>query len=72
MAHLYKESYTQAKGRLLVAAEDISAGETVLQDECLVSGPDGLPVCLGCLGPLGQAVFPCEVCSWPLCRLIFI
>ena len=68
MSPLYQESSRPGVGRVLEAARDVSPGQPVLQEECLVSGPDGLPVCLGCLAPLGPAVVPCERCSWPMCR----
>ena len=71
MSRLYTESFSAGVGRVLVAARDISPGQTVLQDDCLVATPDGLPVCLGCLGalplPLHRQV-QCAGCQWPLCR----
>ena len=68
MSVLCSESHLDHVGRILVASRDITAGETVLQDNCLVAAPDGLPVCLGCLRPLGGEVYNCERCGWPLCR----
>ena len=38
------------------------------QDKALVCGPDGLAVCLGCLGPLpSSAWLECPDCGWPCC-----
>ena len=70
MSKLYEESYSPGVGRVLVAAQDISPGQTVLQDDCLVATPDGLPVCLGCLAPLAAPHLQqveCARCLWPLC-----
>ena len=69
MSQLYEESYRPGVGRVLVAGQDIAAGQTVLQDHCLVATPDGLPVCLGCLAVLPpHHQVECPRCQWPLCR----
>ena len=69
MSKFYSESYSAGVGRVLVAARDISPGQTVLQETCLVATPDGLPVCLGCLGPLAShRQLECARCLWPVCR----
>lgn len=68
MARLWAESQSEEKGRILVAAADISTGDMVLEDECMVAAPDGVPVCLGCLGPLpGEGDHVCSWCGWPMC-----
>ena len=41
-------------GRLLVAARDIKPWEAVLQDEALVVAPGDHPLCVLCLGNLGE------------------
>ena len=73
MSKLFTESSRPGVGRVLVASQDISPGQTVLQDDCLVAMPDGLPVCLGCLGPLPllpHLQVECHSCQWPLCRSV--
>ena len=70
MVKLWRESHCLGKGRIVVAAGDISAGDTVLEDECLVAAPDGVPVCLGCLAALpaaGDNAPGCTGCQWPMC-----
>lgn len=36
MAQLWKESYCEGKGRILVASQNISAGSIVLEDQCML------------------------------------
>ena len=69
MTKLYSESQVAGVGRVLVATQDIPSGQTVLEDSCLVAGPDGLAVCLGCLAPLPplHLQVACGRCLWPLC-----
>ena len=68
MARLWRESHCDEKGRIVQAAGNISAGDIVLEDECLVAAPDGVPVCLACLGPLpGDGGHGCGGCGWPMC-----
>ena len=67
MQTLWRESHSPDKGRILLASQDISAGDIVLEDECIVAAPDGVPVCLGCLGPLPSDDHVCEECGWPMC-----
>ena len=68
MAKLWVESHSEGKGRIVVAAEDIPAGDIVLEDECMVAAPDGVPVCLGCLGALAsEGDHACSWCGWPMC-----
>ena len=69
MVRLWQESHCEGKGRIVVAACDISAGDIVLEDECMVAAPDGVPVCLGCLGALpgGDHGTVCSWCGWPMC-----
>jgi len=54
-------------GRVLLAARDILPYEAVLTDTALVLCPDDSPVCVGCLGCVGDGVV-CGVCKWPVCR----
>ena len=44
------------KGNVMIAARDIPAGSTVLEEEPAIWGPNNksLPVCLGCLKPIGH------------------
>jgi len=61
-----------SEGHYLVANTDINAGDVVLSDYPLVSGPlytRSKPVCLQCLKKLtGQAtIVNCERCKAPLC-----
>ena len=66
---IYKEGEVEGVGAVLVCQEEVGVGEEVLGDRALVAAPDGVPVCLGCLGPLAQGqALPCPGCSWPLCR----
>ena len=60
----------------MVAASDIPAGTTVLEEAPAVWGPNNksLPVCLGCLKPtaaLGSNVIDedktCSKCRFPMC-----
>ena len=44
MATLWKESYCEGKGRILVASQNISAGCIVLEDQCMLGDQS-----LGCL-----------------------
>ena len=71
MNRFWKESYCKDKGRILVASTDIEAGEVVLVDNCIVAAPDGVPVCLKCLGclPLENVYvsYECAECHWPVC-----
>lgn len=71
MSRFWKESYCKEKGRILVASTDIEAGEVVLEDNCIVAAPDGVPVCLKCLGslPLDNVYvsYECAECHWPVC-----
>ncbi|XP_023320372.1 histone-lysine N-methyltransferase ASHR1 isoform X2 [Eurytemora carolleeae] len=60
-------SYAEGKGRILVATKDIYPNQTVLTDSALLSLPDGLPVCLGCLTPVQSSSPPCPSCSWLSC-----
>merc|ERR1711915_913741 len=55
-------------GRVLVATNDIQPWEFVLDDEALVLAPADEPVCLGCLGHIGEGVI-CLKCKWPICAL---
>lgn len=56
-------------GRYLVAARNIKAGETVINELPLVIGPCGEPVCLGCYVPIPtrSKQYKCPGCGWPLC-----
>jgi len=67
MTNLWKESFCEAKGRILVAAKFIKAGEVVLEDESLIAAPDGIPVCLNCLEEIKQPEKTCPGCQWPVC-----
>ncbi|XP_048479529.1 SET domain-containing protein SmydA-8 [Plutella xylostella] len=57
-------------GRYFEATRDIRAGDVVLKESALITGPSQVtpPVCLGCYQLLeeGKAV-PCELCGWPFC-----
>lgn len=55
-------------GRVLVAARDISAWQLVIEDSCLVTTPNDVPVCLGCLAGLSDhSSSECGGCGWPMC-----
>ena len=36
MAELWRESYCEGKGRILVASKNIAAGSVVLEDQCML------------------------------------
>ena len=68
----YYVSYEERCGRLLVAATDIRAGETVFSDLAAATGPDNnpRPVCLVCCARLVRGhVVTCHTCGWPLCSV---
>lgn len=54
-------------GRHWVAAQDIAAGEVLLEERPLVVGPKAgsPPVCLACYAP--AADYRCSACGWPMC-----
>lgn len=66
MAELWRESYCEGKGRILVASKNIAAGSVVLEDQCMLAAPDGVPACLSCLQPLPPA--PPLLSGWPMCN----
>jgi len=57
-------------GRHMVAARNISAGETIMEDIPLTFGPvcsTGVkPMCLGCYRAVDGSIL-CESCGWPMC-----
>lgn len=59
-------------GRHMVAARNIQAGETIMEDIPLTCGPvcsTGIkPMCLGCYRPVDGSVL-CEICGWPMCSV---
>ena len=64
----YKIEYMEGVGRIVVAVRDIIAGEVVLTETSLVSGPGCKtpPVCVECLSDWsGESV--CCACGWPVC-----
>ncbi|XP_055372325.1 SET domain-containing protein SmydA-8 [Condylostylus longicornis] len=58
-------------GRYLVASRNIRAGEIVLKEKALVSGPSQItgPVCIGCMKGLEEddGHTECDNCGWPIC-----
>lgn len=61
-------------GRYLVTTRDVRAGEIILKETPIFSGPHltgdiserHQPVCLSCFR-LVQTDFKCSKCSWPVC-----
>ena len=64
----YRIEYREGVGRMVVAVRDIMAGEVVLADTALLSGPGGStpPVCCDCLS-VWQGGYVCSRCGWPVC-----
>ena len=60
-------------GRLLRAARDIRAGETLFSDLEGVVGPrheeSTHPTCLTCYSSLARVAYRCRGCGWPVCSL---
>ncbi|KAH9632380.1 hypothetical protein HF086_011880 [Spodoptera exigua] len=57
-------------GRYLEATRDIKAGDIVLKEKPLITGPAQVtpPVCLGCYKLLEEGkIVSCEKCGWPFC-----
>ncbi|KAL0871524.1 hypothetical protein ABMA27_005238 [Loxostege sticticalis] len=57
-------------GRYLEATREIRAGDIVMKEKPLITGPAQIspPVCLGCYKLLeGGKVVSCEKCGWPFC-----
>ena len=52
----------------MLAAKDLSPGETVLLEPALVTGPGraGRPVCLDCYNTVDGEYY-CEKCGWQVC-----
>lgn len=65
----YTILFEERCGRLLLASQDISAGEILFHDVPGAVGPDNnpKPVCLNCYKRLPFLVYRCRHCSWPLC-----
>lgn len=61
--------WSPEKGRHLVAARNITAGEEVFRETPLVLAPrpDSSPICLACLTSLENNRRACNGCSSPLC-----
>ena len=64
----YRIEYREGVGRMVVAVRDIMAGEVVLTDTALLSGPGSStpPVCCDCLSPW-TGDYVCSMCGWPVC-----
>ncbi|XP_039756653.1 SET domain-containing protein SmydA-8 [Pararge aegeria] len=57
-------------GRYLEAIRSVKAGEIIMKESPLISGPSQVtpPVCLGCYKLLeGGKTVSCEKCGWPFC-----
>ncbi|KAM3956983.1 SET and MYND domain containing, arthropod-specific, member 1 isoform 1-T2 [Aphomia sociella] len=57
-------------GRYLEATRDIKAGDIILKEKPLITGPTQItpPVCLGCYTLLEEGkTARCEKCGWPFC-----
>jgi hypothetical protein len=57
-------------GRYLAATRSIKAGELILKEKPIVSGPNGKngyhPICLSCYR-IVKTNYVCSKCKWPLC-----
>jgi hypothetical protein len=58
-------------GRYITASRDIGAGEVIITEEALVTGPSGEPsphkICLGCYKVITGEPVDCSICKWPMC-----
>jgi len=65
----YTIHHEERCGRLLIAARDIKAGETIFTDTPAAVGPDSnpKPVCLTCYKRIPGLIYRCRYCAWPLC-----
>ena len=63
----YKIDCHKYKGRILVATQNIPAGQVIFEETPLFSGPakTSTPICLACLGPKIPQI-KCK-CSFPMC-----
>jgi len=57
----YRVEVVEGVGRCVVATRLVTAGELILEESPAVVGPcfDTPPVCLECLGGLGEGGVPC-------------
>ena len=60
--------HKEACGRYMVAARDIEAGERILCEEPLLTGPShaAVPSCLDCMRKVDGS-YLCPECNFPLC-----
>ena len=65
----YKISFTNEKGRIVVATRDIKPLELIMSDEPFVIGPSRQQqiVCVECLVPVDGNI-RCKDCNFPLCH----
>ena len=61
----FRVGFVEGKGRVVIAARDIKAGEAVITEHPLVKGPGNKtpPSCLQCLKKL-ESDTTCTVCGW--------
>ena len=70
----FKIGKDEVKGNVMVASRDIQAGETILEEQPAVWGPNNKskPVCLECLKPVQAneesiVTSVCSKCHFPVC-----